>query len=406
MALPDAVRRLPFDLPRIAEVVGSARVIAIGESSHYIGEFGALRDRVLRFLVTELGFGVVAMESGFAEGHQVDAWIRGGAGDLQDVVRDGFTFRAGDPVEVHEILRWLRAWNAGGGQVVFAGLDVPGSGGSPLPALRQVRDHLAAHAPEHLSLVDAAVEATALYAAANNGAAPVRYARLSAAQRDAATAALARLLLALDALPREPDPLGLAVARHNALGGLRLDEQLRELTALTGAAPPASAVSSRDVYQAETVRLLRMLHGAGKRIVLLLHNAHAQRVPLALLPGVHARSVGSYLADDLGPEYVAIGVTARGGTVADVRLDEGGRHGIAVVPRQLEPPAAGSVEHAVAAEAAGKDAVLLDLRPARGGPGPTSIRYVAGYAAVDVVAAFDALVCLPTMTPSTSTAGP
>jgi erythromycin esterase len=57
MPLPDAVRRLPLDdLSHLAELIGGAHVVAIGESNHYIREFGLLRERVLRFLATELGF--------------------------------------------------------------------------------------------------------------------------------------------------------------------------------------------------------------------------------------------------------------------------------------------------------------------------------------------------------------
>lgn len=74
MPLPDTARQLPLDtsLTGLTELVGDARVVAIGENSHCISEFTALRERVLRLLVTELDFGVVACESGFAEGHPVD----------------------------------------------------------------------------------------------------------------------------------------------------------------------------------------------------------------------------------------------------------------------------------------------------------------------------------------------
>jgi erythromycin esterase len=401
MRLPDTVRRLPLDdLSHLAELIGDAHVVAIGENNHHISEFTRLRDRLLRFLVTELDFGVLAFESGFAEGDLVDDWIRGGPGDLDTVASDGFTFRFGESAEMHDMLAWLREHNAAGGRVRFAGLDVPGSGGSGLPALRRVRDHLAAHAPEQVPLVDVAIEATRPYRAANNGAAPARYATLSTAQRDAATAALARLLLRLDALRPGPDPGAHLVARHHALGALRLDEQLREFVALGEPDPPAMVVSSRDVYQAETVRLLRELHGPDERIVVMLHNGHAQRVPLQLVPGVRARSAGTYLAADLGADYVALGVTALDGTTTDVRLDDGARQGFEVVARPLDPAAEGSVEQAVAQSVPGGEPVLLDLRPARGGPGPSGIRHAYLDVPVDVPAAFDALACLPSMSPS------
>ncbi|MGP4020550.1 erythromycin esterase family protein [Saccharopolyspora sp. 5N708] len=400
MPLPDTVRRLPLDdLSALAELIGDAQVVAIGENNHHIREFNLLRDRILRFLVTELDFGVLAFESGFAEGQLVDDWIRGGPGEVEAVARDGFTFRIGDSTEMHDMLGWLRAHNAAGGRVRFAGLDVPGSGGSGLPALRRVRDYLAAHAPGQVHLADAAMEATQPYVAANNGAAPARYATLSTSDRDAATAALTRLLLRLDALRPGPHQDHL-IARHHALGALRLDEQLRELTELGGPNPPPLLPSSRDVYQAETVRLLRELSGPRERIVLMQHNGHVQRVPMELVPGVKFPSAGSYLAADLGADYFVLGVTARTGSTTGGRLDERARLGIEVVTRPLDPPAENGVERAVAELVPDDEAVLLDLRPARGHPGPSAIRHAYTNTPVDVLTAFDGLACLPTMSPS------
>jgi erythromycin esterase len=90
-------------------------------------------------------------------------------------------------------------------------------------------------------------------------------------------------------------------------------------------------------------------------------------------------------------------VTAIGGTTTEARLDPAARHGIAVDARPLDPPAAGSIEEAVRAL---DGPALLDLRPARGAAGPTSIRHAHLHAEIDVCAAFDALVCLPEMHPS------
>ena len=39
-----------YDLESLREVIGTARVVAIGESAHYVREFYLLRHRLLRFL--------------------------------------------------------------------------------------------------------------------------------------------------------------------------------------------------------------------------------------------------------------------------------------------------------------------------------------------------------------------
>jgi erythromycin esterase len=355
--------------------VGDAQVVAIGENNHHVREFGEVRLDLVRRLVGELGFTVVAMESGFAEGLLVDAWLRGGTDALDAAA--GFTFRFGDAPETRELLEWLR----GRGGVTFAGLDVPGSGGTPRPAL-----DLLAGAP-----VEAAITAVEPYAAVNNGVAPGRYAALSPAERDAATAALARLLLHVEATTADP------VARHLALGALRLDEQLRELDALMSGRASGAVVSSRDVYMAETVRLLRRRH-PDARIALLMHNGHAQRIPYPLVPAVRARSAGTYLADELGSGYRVLGVTSVGGVTTMARLDDGARHGIAVDPHPLDPPAPGSVEEAVGPITA---PAFLDLRT--GDLRPTAIRHAHVHAEVDVAAAFDGVLVLPSISPAALT---
>lgn len=399
MSLPNSARELPWQDPgALAELVGDAHVVALGENNHHIHEFLDLRNRIVRSLVTDLGFGVVAFESGFAEGLLVDEWVRGGGGDVRDVARDGITFRFGDAPEIRDMLCWMRKHNAAGGRLRFAGVDVPGSGGSGLTSLHRVRDYLAARAPHETAVVDAAIRATEPYIAANNSASWARYAELGAPERDAATTALARLLLRLDAMP-ERGSAEHAIARHHALGALRVDEHQRELVELTDLSGPALVRSSRDVYQAETVRLLRRLFGPEERIVLLMHNGHLQRTPLELIPGVRAHSAGSFLATDLGADYVVLGITAVAGTTTDLRLNERARDGFEVVSRPLDPPDENGLERACA-DLAPERPVLLDLRPARDDAGPSVIRHAWTEMSVDVLRAFDAIACFPRMHPS------
>jgi erythromycin esterase len=134
--------------------------------------------------------------------------------------------------------------------------------------------------------------------------------------------------------------------------------------------------------------------------VLMMHNGHIQRVPMQLVPGVRSPSAGSYLAAELGPDYVAIGVTALEGHTTDGRLDDEAPCGIEVISRPLDPPAPDSIERVVADGVSEDESVLLDLRRARGTAGPTSIRHAYLHMPVDVIAAFDAIACLPTMSPS------
>ncbi|WP_290060148.1 erythromycin esterase family protein [Amycolatopsis solani] len=356
----------------LAGLIGDAEVVAIGENNHHIREFGALRDRLLRHLVEERGFTVLGFEGGFPEGHLVDTWLRGGPGDVADIARDGFTFGLGNSAEVHSMLTWLR-----GRGVRFAGLDVPSSAGSPVPALQAVREVLTRVDPANVSLVDAALAACEPYASVSSAIAPGRYQGMSAEARDAATTALTVLYGHLSVAVHG------AAAVHHALGALRIDLYLRELDALMAGRAPEPQNSSRDAYMAATVRLLRRLH-PGEKIVLMLHNGHLQRVPFSPMPGMTAPSAGTHLAAELGDRYFALALTAVSGTTTGLVPDESAPLGFRMFEQELEAPAEGSVE-----------AVLADQAPcvvAR--PAGTSIRHAHLAPAVDVAAAFDAVVCL------------
>jgi erythromycin esterase len=348
---------------------------------------------LLRFLVLEKGFTVLGFESGFAEGALVDAWVRGGPGDVVDVGRDGFTFSLGDSPEAHEMLRWLRSR---GGEVRYAGLDVPSSAGSGLPALHAVREYLADADPTTLPWVDAAIAATEPYCGASSAVAPARYGALPTEARDAATAALATLVARLESLApvlrARSGSAAYDVAAHHAVGALRVDTYLAEIGSMMAGQATAVDSSSRDTYMASTVRLLRQ-QNPGAKLVLMLHNGHLQREPLAALPGTAMVTAGTHLADELGDDYFALALTAGVGTTCGLTPDAGERLGFRLSTEELVPPAEGSVEQLLA----GAGPSLLDLRAARnkGLTAGTSIRHATQFVPADVATAFDALVYLP-----------
>ncbi|ONF72527.1 erythromycin esterase family protein [Amycolatopsis keratiniphila] len=374
------------DPAKIAELIGDARIVAIGENNHHIHEFGDLRNRLLRHLVERHGFRVVAFESGFAEGKLVEDWLKGAPGDVADIGRDGFTFSLGESPEAHEMLTWLRER----GDVAYYGLDVPSSAGSPVPSLDAVRAYLSTVDENATGLVDAAIEATKVYASVSSADAPAKYAALDDATKDKATAALTRLKTHLTSL--RPVYGDTTVAEHHVEGALRVDAYLAEVAAMMSGDAPARQSGSRDAYMADTVRLIRRLHGDDTKIVVMLHNGHLQRVPFSPFPGLTSPSAGTHLAAEFGEDYFALGLTAAEGETTGLKPDATARLGFTVYRQDLEAPVDGSVE----TEGPG----LVDLRARRGTEGPQSIRHAHLFNPVDVVEAFDALVCFPKSTVS------
>jgi len=349
------------DLEALAEVVRTARVVAIGESAHHVREYYDLRLRLTRFLVEQCGFSVFAMESGFSEGLAVDEWVRGGPGDVADVAARHITYRMGQCAEMREHLSWMRS--AG---VRFSGIDVPGSATSPLPGLLRLR---------HLPGVDEIIQLVRAYADEEGMAAYAAYAAMPQPDRDRITALLADLTVRLETGDADD------TARRELRLVVLLDQLLR------------GNVAARDLGMAETVLALALTE-PGTKIVVGAANSHIQRVPMAL-PGITVPTMGHRLAERLGDAYVAIGVTAIAGVTPTRRRDPSAPGGVAVVGAELPAPREGSVEAAGAG--------MHDLRGRH--EGPTAIRVLDGWQETDVPAAYDVVVTLPEISPAEQVSG-
>ncbi|MGW0998371.1 erythromycin esterase family protein [Streptomyces sp. NPDC002523] len=115
------------DLQPLKSTLDGVRIVGLGEATHGTREFFHLKHRLLEFLVTELGFSVLAMEASASAGPAVDAYVRKGTGDAAKALAElGFwTWRTH---EVLAVVEWVRAYNRGrpdAGQVRFAGSAPP-----------------------------------------------------------------------------------------------------------------------------------------------------------------------------------------------------------------------------------------------------------------------------------------
>ncbi len=381
------------DLEPLAKLVGDARVVAVGESAHLVREFTLFRHRVLRFLAERCGFTVLAMESGFSEGLAVDAWVRGGPGDLDSLAEHGITHRMGRSPELRAQLRWMRSSPL---PLRFSGVDVPGSTASPLPALDNLRRYLSRIDADAVPLVDRIAEFARAYAGAHTLLAYRAYAGIDRADRDRATALLADLAVRFDALAVEYTEAGGAEAYRIARRELRLacllDQGLRGFAAVPDGELSHPKVAARDRGMAETV--LELL-GPDTRIVLAAHNTHIQRVPM-VTPAFTLSAMGHHLAHHLGAGSVAMAVTAQAGLTSARRAAPAAPGGVAIISAELPPAPEDSVERTFPPSPGPQ---LADLRPVRGrGPGPERIRLSEGFLATPVVDAFDLVVSIPEIT--------
>jgi erythromycin esterase-like protein/predicted phosphoribosyltransferase len=115
------------------DLIGDARVVLIGESSHGTHEFYAARAAITKWLITEKGFNAVAAEADWPDAYRVNRYVRGlGDDDSPDEALGGFErFPAWmwRNTVVRDFVGWLRWHNGrcaadGRRQAGFYGLDL------------------------------------------------------------------------------------------------------------------------------------------------------------------------------------------------------------------------------------------------------------------------------------------
>ncbi|MCC3317612.1 erythromycin esterase family protein [Nocardia africana] len=384
------------DLEPLREIIGAARVVAIGESSHFITEFQQMRQRLLRFLVERCGFTVLAFEYGFSEGILLDDWAQGAGTDDELAARLAGTI----PIGVGEPLRWIRRYNGTAATPVrFAGIDIPAAGGSLLPALGPVADYLREVDPQTLPAVEKATRIAATFAGASAASAAPAWSRVPAAERDTLSAILARLLIRFRAVESmyvsRSDQRGYDVARHRLEAACHADYGFGAMADLFAGTGLTADTSARDSYMAESVLWQLRRSEPGTRIVLAAHNAHIQKEPVSFdgqnLAGF---PMGHHLHRTLGDDYVALGLTSAAGQTADMLPDENAPFGFTVAATPLEPGEPGSIEAAFGQSGVGPG--FADLRGARRAVRPEArpnrTRLQSAYLHVPVLDAFDGML--------------
>lgn len=401
------------ELEPLHDLVGDARVVAIGESTHRVHEFYQLRHLVTRFLVDELGFTGFAMESGFPEGWAVHDWVLGGEGDLDRLLHTGITYHMGKCAEMRDQLVWMREHNRTHDRKIrFYGMDIPDSSASALPGV------VAA-----LSFLDDADPAYAAAARRNllplfdylptdrtglAWAAPAihAYLALGAAHRHELTARISELTERLRAL-RVPystvDAARADIALQCAVTARYADAFLANM-----AAAPERTYRGANVRDAAMADTVEWILDREERVVVGAANGHVQRWPYLVPPIIHDEQVmlGQHLARSLGDRMVVIATTYDSGRVFGHRALPDGPPGHTEVFYEDVAPFTEPGSLDVLLASAGEPLALLDLRDvppdgpvARCFAGIDGTRQGPYKTLVDPLAAFDAVVHIDKITP-------
>lgn len=279
------------DLEGLAQMIGQARVVCLGECAHFSAELTRLRDRLLRFLVRELGFTGFVLESGLPEGLTVDGWVHGGRGDLSQIARDGISYAFGRCAETHAQLAWMRAWNRAHPRraVGFYGMDVPGWLVTPAPGVAAC-----------LARIPPAPGDEDLLAAADLGD-PVGAPAPTAGGTGAPTGLAAQIA----GLVARAEAAGDGLARQCARGAQAVVQFLED------GLYPGPGRNLRNEVMAEN---LRWILEREPRVLVGAHNVHLWRGPSFDA----TTTIAGLLGDELGDDLVVIGTSHGPGEVPTI----------------------------------------------------------------------------------------
>ncbi len=135
------------DMQPLKQIVGNARIVALGEATHGTREFFQFKHRMLEFLASEMGFTIFSIEANMPEAYRLNDYVLNGKGDPAQLLK-GMYFWTWDTQEVLAMIRWMREFNQSGkGRIEFTGFDMQ----FPDLAMGIVRDFVGKNDPNYLA---------------------------------------------------------------------------------------------------------------------------------------------------------------------------------------------------------------------------------------------------------------
>ena len=335
------------DLEFLRDLVGDARIVALGEGTHGTRDFFEMKARVLRFLVEEMDFDTFAIEAPWSEARLLDRYVRTGVGDPGRLL-PGLYLWPWNAESVLEMIEWMRAHNAAGGDLGFHGFDMQHPG-SPL---RHLGTYIRQVDPQNAEQFIGRLRCLQLYANDDFGRFPSRdYGDQSEAYRQRCGVSLEGARRWLLRNREKYEATGGADAFEVAMQSLRVAIQYH----LTEISEHGDAV--RDESMAENVEWISRRIGPNGRMLLWAHNYHVSTQPGAQ---------GSHLRETFGKAMVVVGFSHERGRFQAVRWFTrfvGNEHFHDPGFREifdLDPPLPDSFEHYLSGATASR--FFLDLR--------------------------------------------
>jgi len=111
------------DLQPLKKMIGSSRIVALGENTHGTSEVFKMKHRLIEFLATEMNYTILSVEVGMPEAYILNDYVTNRNGDPVEIIKDwGFYL---NNQEFLDMIEWMRKFNASGkGRIQFTGFDM------------------------------------------------------------------------------------------------------------------------------------------------------------------------------------------------------------------------------------------------------------------------------------------
>jgi erythromycin esterase-like protein len=359
------------DLDPLADILGDATFVGIGQAAHGSGGFDEAQARLFRWLVERHGVRVLAIESPWVWAEAGGDYVRTCQGDPVWAIRS--VFPAFQDTSTAALLRWMCRWNVDhpGDPLSFLGFDIQ-QGADDARLLRRRLAELRFDAPDIAAGIGGC--------AGPDGRDPLsedpddlRHREVSHTPCIAALDGVDRFLADL------PATEAVTWARIHARGLRAFEDEVHQRLAddLRGSR------DARDAGMADVLLARATLEHPGARVAVMAHNAHLVSGAPAPWQPWEWTTVGRHLRARLGDSWAAVATIAR-----DVE--------VITVPGHRSPHHPISSKRHLAVTFASDDRPLLLIDPARAVPSGVWRRVDEGSSARDWVQAdgFDAVIAL------------
>lgn len=134
----------PFeDLKPLKKIIGSAQYVGLGENTHGSSEIFTMKFRLVKYLVTEMGFTNFTMEEDWGNGLKLNEYIQTGKGNPREFLKLLYPTD-----EIIAMIEWMKDYNADPSnkkKIQFIGLDLKTMDQS---VLNKVIDYVKQHRPD------------------------------------------------------------------------------------------------------------------------------------------------------------------------------------------------------------------------------------------------------------------